>query len=115
MILVPHTFIYKSFAKALGLKAEPLGYVLEVETLFENSCITTSICRSCYLAISGQELFVDLVVLEMLGYDVILGMDWLSSNQVVMDCYSKKVTFCSPDKVRFPYIGTSIFPYPIQC
>lgn len=75
-----HSFISESFVRTLGLKVEPLGYVLEVDTPFKNTCITASICRSCCLAISRQKLIVDLIVLEMSGYDVILGMDWLSSN-----------------------------------
>ena len=36
------------------------------------------ICQGCELEISGILLTVDLRVLDMLEFDVILGMDWLA-------------------------------------
>ena len=38
------------------------------------------ICRGCELEISGILLTVDLRVLDMLEFDVILGMDWLAAH-----------------------------------
>ena len=35
----------------------------------------------------------DLVVLSMTGYDIILGMDWLSYYRVCLDCFAKTVSF----------------------
>ena len=37
------------------------------------------------------EFSVDLIVLQMLEFDVILGMDWLSSHHVSLDCFAKTV------------------------
>ena len=38
------------------------------------------ICRNCELEISGILLTVDLRVIDMSKFDVILGMDWLTSH-----------------------------------
>ena len=38
------------------------------------------------------------MVLDILEFDVILGMDWLSSNHAVLDCYEKTVMLTLPDK-----------------
>ena len=43
-------------------------------------------------------LKVNLISLEMWDFDVILGMDWLSTQQASVDCFTKKVVF---QKARF--------------
>ena len=46
------------------------------------------ICRDCELEISDILLTVDLQVMDISYFDVILGMDWLTAHQVVIDCDS---------------------------
>ena len=43
-------------------------------------------------------LKVNLIPLEMYDFDIILGMDWLSTHRVLVDCFTKKVVF---QKLRF--------------
>ena len=40
----------------------------------------------------GSNNHVDLVILEMVDFDVILGMTWLSPNFAILDCNAKTVT-----------------------
>ena len=40
----------------------------------------------------GYDTWVDLIILGMVNFDVILGMDWLSPYHVVPDCTAKTVT-----------------------
>ena len=49
------------------------------------------ICRGCELEISGILLRLDLRVVDMKEFNVILGMDWMMSHQVVIDCERRKV------------------------
>lgn len=51
---------------------------------------TSVISHSCFIRISDQELIVDLIALGISGYDVILGIDWLSSYHTLIDCFQKK-------------------------
>lgn len=46
--------------------------------------------RSCELEIIGFRLVFDLRVLNMVEFNVIFDMYWLSSHQAVMDCHKKK-------------------------
>ena len=55
------------------------------------------ICRDCELEISGILLTVDLRVIEILEFDVILGMDWLTVLRVVIDCDRRRVTAYTQD------------------
>jgi len=48
--------------------------------------------RSCLVFLAGYETLVDLIILGMVNFDVILGMDWLSPYHVVLDCNAKTVT-----------------------
>ena len=51
------------------------------------------IIRGCTILVDGRDLYVDLIVLDMVDYEVILGMDWLSKYHASIDCMKKIVTF----------------------
>ena len=55
------------------------------------------ICRGCELEIFGILLTVDLRVMDMLEFEVILGMDWLMTHRIVIDCDRMRVTAYTPD------------------
>ena len=48
--------------------------------------------RSCELEISRTLLTVNLRIMDMSRFDVILGMDWLISYRIVIDCEHRRVT-----------------------
>ena len=47
----------------------------------------------------------DLIELSFKEFDVILGMDWLSRHQVVVDCRMKRVTLRTPSGEEVTFIG----------
>ena len=53
--------------------------VWEINT--ENGVITTNkICKACTVELCDRKLEADMLVLDTRGYDVILGMTWLSKS-----------------------------------
>ncbi|KAA0025367.1 gag protease polyprotein [Cucumis melo var. makuwa] len=46
-----------------------------------------------------------LLVLDMLDFDVILGMDWLAANHASIDCSRKEVAFNPPSLASFKFKG----------
>ena len=48
----------------------------------------------------GSNTYVDLVILEMVDFDVILGMTWLSPQFATLDCNAKTVTLAKPGQIR---------------
>ena len=50
------------------------------------------ICHGCELEISWILLMVDLWVMDMLEFDVIIGMDWLTAHRVIIDCDRRRLT-----------------------
>ena len=63
------------------------------------------ICQDCELEISRILLTKDLRVMDMLEFDVILGIDWLMAHRVVTDCDRKRVTAYTPDDVCAMFQG----------
>ncbi|XP_059650606.1 uncharacterized protein LOC132296420 [Cornus florida] len=100
-----YSFISSSFARALGLEVSQLDRPLCVDTPIGDSVILGRVCRSCSITIAGCVLEFDLILLEMTGFDVILGMDWLSSFRAVIDCFRSRVSVCTPDGDCFYFVG----------
>ena len=73
------------------------------------------ICRSCELEISRTLLTVDLRIMDMLEFDVILEMDWLTAYRVIIDCERRRVTAYTQDGTRVVFQGDKhdIFPHTV--
>ena len=63
------------------------------------------ICRGCELEIYGMLLTVDLRVMDMLEFNVILGMDWLKAYRVVVNCECRRVTAYTQDETPVTFQG----------
>ena len=55
--------------------------------------ITALACFQCPIIIENRKFLVDLICLPLSQIDIILGMDWLSSNHILLDCSSKSLIF----------------------
>ena len=85
------------------------AFQLEVETLKELLYVSSPlgirarigmICCGCEFEISRTLLTVDLRIMDMSEFDVILGMDWLTTYRVVIDCERRRVTAYTQDGTR---------------
>ena len=61
----------------------------------------------CRLSVKlcNRTLAVDMLVLDTKGYDVILGMTWLSNYHAVIDCRNKNVIFRIPLQPELKFEG----------
>ena len=100
-----HSFIDASCVKDLGLEVETLEKSLYVNSPLGTKVSIDMICRDCELEISGILLIVDLWFMDMSEFDVILGMDWLTTHRVVIDCDCRRVTAYTPDDVCVMFQG----------
>jgi len=66
---------------------------LVISTPSNDSVITNRVCLDCPLFIENRKFFVSLICLPLSQLDVVFGMDWLSSNQVLLNCAKKLVIF----------------------
>ena len=110
-----HSFIVASCVKYLGLEVETLEKPLYVNSPLGTRVSVDQLCRDCELEISWILLTVDLRVMDMLEFDVILGMDWLTTHRVVIDCDRMRVTAYTPNDVYVMFQGISTMIYLEPC
>ncbi|KAA3465740.1 RVP_2 domain-containing protein [Gossypium australe] len=79
------SFILSDVVRELGIPVEAsrLGFMVKIP--LGDSVVVDQVYRCCPLMVQGQ------------GFDVILGMDWLTEHQVKVDCEVKMVTLCCAD------------------
>ncbi|BBH07014.1 transposable element gene [Prunus dulcis] len=100
-----HSFVTPSFAhnadvKLSALRSElassvPTGEIFYVGTVYRDSPVLVGdVC-----------LEADLIPLEMVGLDIILGMDWLAKHHASVDCFRKEVVLRSPGHPEVTFYG----------
>jgi hypothetical protein len=67
---------------------------------------TRQLCPKVNLKIKGVgvDFVTNLVVLETKGIDVILGMDWLSKHNVLINCAKKSVKLTTTDRKELEFV-----------
>ncbi|KAL0546911.1 hypothetical protein IC582_016830 [Cucumis melo] len=100
-----HSFISSTFVLHARLEVEPLHHVLSVSTPSGECMLSKAKVKTCQIKIAGHVIEVTLLVLDMLDFDVILGMDWLAANHASIDCSRKEVTFNPPSRASFKFKG----------
>ncbi|KAL0412035.1 UNVERIFIED_CONTAM: hypothetical protein Slati_3793200 [Sesamum latifolium] len=83
------SFISHDFASRVHASIEPLGHDLCVSMPAGGVILVNT--RSCPIVVEGVTLYADLIVINLIEFDVILGMDWLASNHALVDCQTKEV------------------------
>ncbi|KAA0032780.1 pol protein [Cucumis melo var. makuwa] len=86
-----HSFISSAFVLHARLEVEPLHHVLSVSTPSGECMLSKERVKAYQIEIAGHVIEVTLLVLDMLDFDVILGMDWLAANHASIDCSRKEV------------------------
>ena len=100
-----HSFIFASCANALRLKMEMVENLLLIESPIGTNSRDDRICKGCIITLANRALKVDLRILYMIGYDVILGIDWLTVYRALVDCHHHWIIFCLPDGFQVCFIG----------
>jgi len=87
---------------ALGLSLSSLPYEIVVATPTNEPITTSHACLDCLVWIEGRIFFVNLIFLPLSHLDVMLGMDWLSSNHIPLNCKDKTLIFgaSTPSSLR---------------
>ena len=66
--------------------------------------------KNCPVTISQKVTSANLVELEIVDFDVILGMDWLHFCYASVDCRTRIVCFQFPDEPILEWKGSSLAP-----
>ena len=101
--------------RELGLEVETLEEPLYVSSPLGNNVSVDLICHGCKLEISGILLTVELRVMDMLEFDVILGMDWLTTYRVIINCERMRLPPTHRTILVLCFRGTSMMFCPRPC
>ncbi|GFS40834.1 hypothetical protein Acr_00g0070780 [Actinidia rufa] len=107
-----HSFVSNSFEHYLTTSPVSLEYELSVSLPSGDSMLCDRIYNSCEIRVNDVPMYVDLIPLEMHGFDVILRMDWLSSYRALIDCELKRVVFHSFAHSGLIFEGVGVVPSP---
>ena len=102
-----HSYIATRFSDRLE------GDRLKLESPFITATPTGGMYQSTFyfkkvpIRVQDYVLYANLIEIDMLDYDVILGMDWLSTHHAHIDCRKKKVCLKPLKAKPFEFQGTS--------
>ena len=99
-----HSFVSPKYVQFLSVNPESLSFELVVKT---PSGVLKSqlVYRACDVLIGNMRLGANLILLGMVDFDVILGVDWLSTHRALVDCYAKTVEFSIPGQQGLRFVG----------
>ena len=64
-------------------------FPLSIATPLSDELETNIFFPSCPVLVDGRELLVDLVLLDVIDFDVILGIELLAQHYASLDCHEK--------------------------
>ncbi|XP_070040304.1 uncharacterized protein [Nicotiana tomentosiformis] len=103
-----YSYVSSLFAHFVDIPHESLGTLVYVSTPMGNSVVVDWIYQSCVVTFCGYETREDLLLLDMIDFEVIMGMDWLSPYHAILDCHAKTVTLAMLELPRLEWRGSSV-------
>lgn len=103
------SFISPLVACDIAIESEPIE-PCEVATPIGDSIVVSKVNKNCPVSICDHGTQTDLIELDMMEFDVIMGMDWISSCYAKVDCPRKVVQFHFPGEPVFEWAGSVASP-----
>ncbi|XP_070021867.1 uncharacterized protein [Nicotiana sylvestris] len=103
-----YSYVSSMFAHFLVISLEPLDIPVYVSTHVGDSVIVDRIYGSCVVTFCGFETSENLMLLDMIDFEIILGMDWISPHHAVLDCHAKTVTLAMSGLPRLEWKGSTV-------
>ena len=104
------SFVTPYIVVQFNVNPETLSKPFSVSTLVVDSIIARRIYRNCPVQISQKVTSADLLELEMVDFDVIVGMDFLHSCSASIDCRIMIVRYQFQDEPILEWKGSSLAP-----
>jgi hypothetical protein len=99
-----HFFISSSFVAKHGLPIATIKHAMLVSSP-GGEMRTKNICPAVSISIRGVDFLSNLILLDSIGIDIILGMDWLSKYDGVIQCARKAVRLTKKDGTSVEFVA----------
>ncbi|KAJ0442506.1 putative nucleotidyltransferase, Ribonuclease H [Helianthus annuus] len=84
-----YSFVSLKFKNTLGLVANKLDIPYSIELANGKPVEANEVIKGCVIELGEYEFSLDLLPVELGSFDVVVGMDWLSSNRAEIVCHEK--------------------------
>jgi len=101
------SFLNPTTVKRLAYELDEMDVRLCVATLVGSIYRTEIVVRNGPITIYDNVFPANLVLLEIQGYDMILGMDWLAKDKATIDCEKKLLTLVTIEAEKLVCKGTN--------
>ncbi|KAJ0481098.1 putative nucleotidyltransferase, Ribonuclease H [Helianthus annuus] len=92
-----YSFVSLEFKNMLGLAASKLDTPYSIELANGKLVEANEVIRGCIIELGEREFAIDLLPVQLGSFDVVVGMDWLSSNKAEIVCHEKVVRIPTDD------------------
>jgi hypothetical protein len=99
-----HSFISPSFVAKHGSSIATMKHTMLVSSA-GGEMRTKHICPAVSISITGVDFPSNLILLDSKGIDIILGMDWLSKYDRVIQCARKAVKLTKKDGTSVEFVA----------
>ncbi|XP_070011272.1 uncharacterized protein [Nicotiana sylvestris] len=103
-----HSYVSSYFALRFSRQPELLNDSFLVATTVGESLLAEYVYRACQIQVEGRDTLADLIVLDMIDIDMLMGIDWLSSCYAIVDWHAKIVKFEIPNEPSFILRGSQV-------
>jgi hypothetical protein len=91
-----HSFVSAKYGTKIGLDIYPTNGDYKITTP-GGKILSNQICKKVPLQLGSQLIKTDLLLLDLEGMDVLLGMNWMTQRKVSLDIPSRTVEIGSPE------------------
>ncbi|XP_074324309.1 uncharacterized protein LOC141661222 [Apium graveolens] len=99
------SFISKSFVAKLDCETQLMHEPLSIILANQDRVFVNRIFPHCSIEIAGHVFPTNLIPFQLGKFDVILGMDWLTSFSAQIDCKDKRVVSSTPQGKKVTFKG----------
>ncbi|XP_074327607.1 uncharacterized protein LOC141665521 [Apium graveolens] len=99
------SFISKSFVDKSNCETQLMHKPLSIILANQDKVSVNHICPHCAIVIAGHIFPANLIPFQIGEFDVILGMDWLTSFSAQIDCKDKRVVLSTPQGNKETFKG----------
>ncbi|XP_070014776.1 uncharacterized protein [Nicotiana sylvestris] len=103
-----HSYVSSYFSLRFSGQPELLNDPFLVVTPVGESLLVEYVYLACQILVEGRDTLADLIVLDMIDFNMLMGMDWLSSCYAIVDCHAKIVKFEIPNEPSFILRGSQV-------
>ncbi|XP_070011008.1 uncharacterized protein [Nicotiana sylvestris] len=103
-----HSYVSSYFALRFSRQPELLNDPFLVAIPVGESLLAEYVYCACQIRVEGRDTLDDLIVLDMIDFDMLMGMDWLYSCYAIVSCHAKIVRFEIPNEPSFILRGSQV-------